>query len=258
MDKTGRDCFHRFYTRFFSDRDFNLFEVLHWIMALPYVFTSTQTDYLSVRGGRRLKACLASENTNDMQDAEYVDLKNAFDKFDERLAPLTELGRDVTKEELKCLSLFHFYSAYATTQAVNDADGTRYFQIRKKRKWKPLRVNPYFPKTHANPEHLNFENWARTAVMAYTPCETSKALYEEWDGKWHEALVNLIHLDECPPWVRVPYQKYTVARSDRAHTCPPIPSADIAVESENIDASESEGEESDFAETDADADDFLR
>ena len=86
LDKTGKQCFQRFYSRLFAERDFCLFEIDHALLDLPYVITNLALDTISLRGSRQLRRNAVPETDSQ----EPVDVPNALDRSNARLDDTTE------------------------------------------------------------------------------------------------------------------------------------------------------------------------
>jgi hypothetical protein len=192
----------KFYSRILGDRDYSLFEVLHFGLRLPGVLSSfgevpsaSVANWATVKRGRALAAAGPSERATH---------RSALESFGAR--SLLRRSTDVSEADLCDLSFYAFWRQYDVVAG----------RLIRKRREKVVAVTGAGWPSHAKRTHEHHESYARKTLYAYMPCAglagteyVDAAVRRHYAGSFARALQAFVADPEniwCPKWIRRNYQ----------------------------------------------------
>ena len=172
----------KFYNKLIGNRDYTLFEVVHFGLRLPGVLHSFgPVETVSLSNWATLKPGQA------MAKAKLADRATYFSKlelFNHRVE--LQLPTSVSLDDLANISFYCFWRLYSV-------QGTR---LRKRQREKMIAVNGCGWPRQAKVAHPLHQEYARKTLYAYAPCQNlagseylDRAIEVHFQGNWGVALV---------------------------------------------------------------------
>ena len=191
----------KFYSKLIGNRDYTLFEVVHFGLRLPGVLHSfgpvesvSLSNWASVKQGRSMAMTPAGDR------ATY---RSKLELFNQR-ADL-QLPTSVAPEELENISFYCFWRLYSV-------QGNR---LRKRQREKMIALNGCGWPRQAKATHPLHHEYARKTLYAYAPCAGSRGtdylhdvVRHYFQGSWAAALKHFVEdvgNHWCPTWIKRNY-----------------------------------------------------
>ena len=192
----------KFYSRVVGDRDYSLFETVHFGMGLPGTLSSFGTvesknvsNWSSFKRGHALRCLQEGDRATNLSPLELFNCRDSL-----------KLPRTVTKDDLENLSFYSFWRIFNVTKD----------QVSRRRHEHIIAINGIGWPNEAAKTHKKHAEYARKTLYAYMPCYelqgteyVDAAIEKYFDGDWPAAL-ELFVSDPmnkwCPIWVRRNYE----------------------------------------------------
>ena len=192
----------KFYSRILGDRDYSLFEVMHFGLRLPGTLSSfgpvnsiSVSNWSAVKRGRALRCLKKDERATYLSKVEIFNIRAHL-----------ELPRTVLVSHLESLSFYAFWRMYDVVKG----------RIVRRQHEKMTAVNGTGWPAQAKRSHPHHCEYARKTLYAYMPCYhlrgtdyIDEAVDTYYGGNWTAAL-RAFARDEnnlwCPPWIRRNYE----------------------------------------------------
>ena len=190
----------KFYSRILGDREYTLFEVMHYGLRLPSTLSSfgqpvsvSVSNWSSVQNVWTLRRAQANERATNLSKLEL---------FSQRAT--LELPRAMKPEQLENLSFYAFWRLF-------DVRSQRLSQ----RTSEPIVVvNGTGWPSHAATTHPMHDHYAQKTLYAYMPCHKltgieyiDHVVLRDYAGSYRNALEAFVSRDNpwCPQWIRRNY-----------------------------------------------------
>ena len=188
----------KFYNRVIGNRDYTLFEVVHFGIGLPPTISSFGTvDNASVSDWHALKMGAAMSQTQDDADAFYANKKDQFANRGDYVRPAT-----ISPLDLENISFYAFHRQFYVQKN----------RLHRRQKERFLSVTGLGFPAQASRDHADHEFYARRTLYAYMPCADLQGVEyidtivaEHYAGLYSRLLREFIENDAniwCPTWVR--------------------------------------------------------
>jgi len=166
----------KFYTRTLGGRDYTIFEAIFLGLRLPLMLSLMPVVSLNTTGARKLKS---QWQMRDAGPDDEIAWQSKIDKFDRRLEllrkqfpkPEQDALRVYWEGMLRATSLYEFYWKYNVYRG----------RIHKTTQDVCLMVTPALPASAASVLHDRHEVYARTCVVAYWRCMSSRERASMWN-----------------------------------------------------------------------------
>ena len=146
----------KFYSKLIGNRDYTLFEVVHFGLRLPGVLhnfgpveTVSVSNWATVKGKNKMKETLVRDRVTNLSKLEIFNCRGQL-----------QLPASVSERDFKNISFYCFWRLYSV-------QGTR---LRKRQREKMLAVNGCGWPRQAKPTHPLHQEYAKKTLYAYAPC----------------------------------------------------------------------------------------
>ena len=187
----------RFYSKVIGDREYSLFETVHFGLCLPPTLSSlSRVTSVSVSNWAALKRDMLRQQTKFDERVTFLSKLEVFDCRGD--LPRTSL---VSDEELSNLSFYAFWRMY----------DYRHGKVTRRRGEQIVAVNGIGWPAMAARSHPDHEEYCRKTLYAYMPCDAlcgvsfiDATVRSHYGGSYSQLLRHFCRAKEnkwCPPWV---------------------------------------------------------
>ena len=214
MHDLWRRIIMKFFSKIIGNRDYTLFEVVHFGLRFPGVLqkfgpveTVSISNWATVKKGRTMQDTPLPQRATYLSKLEIFNHRGALD-----------LPSSVTQDDLKNISFYSFWRLYSV-------QGKR---LRKRQREKMLALNGCGWPRQAKISHALHQEYARKTLYAYAPCAglagteyLDQAISKYFHNDWGRALKHFVEdfgNHWCPTWIKRNYCMENPPRLFRRHS----------------------------------------